>query len=269
MTADLYASLRQTDKFFLIAGPCVIEDESVMLKTAEFLKQITAELNIPFIFKTSFTKANRTSCSSYQGPGLDEGLRLLQRIKTEFSVPLLTDVHETTDIASVAEVCDVIQIPAFLCRQTALLQTAGRSGKIVNIKKGQFMAPEDMQSAAQKVSEQGNTQILLTERGTTFGYHNLVVDFRSFAILKETGYPVIYDVTHSLQKPSESSQSGGTPQYISLMAQAALATGCVSGLFIETHPEPARALSDAASMLALDKLPDLLKQCLKVRAALV
>jgi 2-dehydro-3-deoxyphosphooctonate aldolase (KDO 8-P synthase) len=268
MHTDLYDVLRKAPEFFLIAGPCVVENETVMLKAAEYLKNLTTALHLPFVFKSSFLKANRTSGQSYAGPGLEQGLKLLSRIKAEFELPILTDIHETNDIRAVCEVCDIIQIPAFLSRQTALLQAAGHSGKIVNIKKGQFMAPEDMHSAAKKVSFTGNKNILLTERGTSFGYHNLVVDFRSFAIMDQTGYPVVYDVTHSLQKPSETSVSGGSPEYAPLMAQAAIATGKVKGLFIETHPEPAKALSDAGSMLALDKLPALLEKCLQILRAI-
>ena len=267
MHNNLYEVLRKAPDFFLIAGPCVIETESVMLKTAEFLKELTSELNIPFVFKSSFLKANRTSGNSYSGPGLEQGMKLLAKIKTEFELPILTDIHETNDIAAVVEICDIIQIPAFLSRQTALLQAAGQSGRIVNIKKGQFMAPEDMLSASEKVTSTGNSKVILTERGTTFGYHNLVVDFRGFGIMHMTGYPVVYDVTHSLQRPSESSVSGGSPEFAPLMAQAAIATGMVKGLFIETHPEPSKALSDAGSMLALDKLPAMLINCIKLRQA--
>lgn len=268
MVSDLYASLMHAKPFFLIAGPCVIEDEATMMQTAEFLTQLTAQMKIPFVFKSSFLKANRTSFDSFQGPGLDEGLNILRKIKSTFRIPVLTDVHDVTEISLVSDVCDILQIPAFLSRQTALIQAAAHSGRIVNIKKGQFMAPEDMQSAAEKVTATGNHDVLLTERGTTFGYHNLVVDFRGFHIMKETGFPVVYDVTHSLQKPSEGKHSGGYPQYIRMMAQAAIATGCVDGLFIETHPEPSRAKSDAASMLALDEISNLLKSCISIRQSL-
>ncbi|TFG90765.1 MAG: 3-deoxy-8-phosphooctulonate synthase [Candidatus Atribacteria bacterium] len=267
MTDNLYEVLKQCRPFFLIAGPCVLEDELTMMKTAEILKQMTSELSLPFVFKASFLKANRTSPDSHKGPGLEEGLKLLSKIKTSFDVPILTDVHESTDIYAVKDVCDIIQIPAFLSRQTPLIQAAAQTGKIINIKKGQFMAPEDMKSAAAKVTSIGNFNVLLTERGSSFGYHNLVVDFRSFKIMQSMGFPVIYDVTHSLQKPSESHQSGGSPEFIKMMAQAAMATGFVNGLFIETHPEPANALSDAASMLALDKLPNLLRSCIRIKLA--
>ncbi len=268
MINDLFERLKESNPFFLIAGPCVIEDEKTMLQTAETLTRLTSELSLPFVFKASFLKANRTSSDSFRGPGLEEGLKLLQKIKDTYKVPLLTDVHETSDIAAVNEVVDIIQIPAFLSRQTLLIQAAAQTGKIVNLKKGQFMAPEDMRSASAKVTSENNTRILLTERGTTFGYHNLVVDFRSFQIMHGIGFPVVYDVTHSLQKPSLSDKSGGTPEFVQMMAQAALATGCVDGLFIETHPYPEKALSDAASMLALEKLPDLLKSCIRIKQAL-
>ncbi len=268
MAIDLYEKLKSCPVFFLLAGPCVIEDETTMMRTAEYLTKLTSHIGIPFVFKTSFQKANRTSGSSYQGPGLEEGLALLAKIKTAFNVPVITDVHEVTDIASVSEICDIIQIPAFLSRQTALIQAAAQTGKIVNIKKGQFMAPEDMKNAAEKVTSVNNHRVLLTERGTTFGYHNLVVDFRSFPIMQAFGFPVVYDVTHSLQKPSEGKHSGGSPEYIQMMAQAAMATGRINGLFIETHPEPARALSDAASMLALDEIETLLNKCIQIRETL-
>ncbi|MFO7659940.1 MAG: 3-deoxy-8-phosphooctulonate synthase [Candidatus Cloacimonadaceae bacterium] len=268
MTDNLFEQLKRSRPFFLIAGPCVIEDEKTMMQTAETLVRLTSELSLPFVFKASFLKANRTSPDSFRGPGLQEGLQLLQKIKTTFSVPLLTDVHETTDINAVQEVVDIIQIPAFLSRQTLLIQAAAQTGKIVNLKKGQFMAPEDMRSAAAKVTSMHNQQVLLTERGTSFGYHNLVVDFRSFQIMHQIGFPVVYDVTHSLQKPSVTDKSGGSPEFVQMMAQAALATGFVDGLFIETHPHPEKALSDAASMLALDQLPALLKSCIKIKEAL-
>lgn len=261
---NLYQSLSKNDRFFLIAGPCVVEDESLMLRTAEKLLIETRKRSILFVFKSSYKKANRTSLNSPTGAGLEEGLRILQKIKLEFALPILTDVHETNEIAPVAEVADIIQIPAFLSRQTELLLAAGRSERIVNIKKGQFMAPGDLQAASEKVRSTGNETILLTERGTSFGYHDLVVDFRSFALLNQIGYPVIYDVTHSLQQPSLGQVSGGMPSLAPMMARAALATGRVSGLFIETHPQPLEALSDAHSMLPLEQLPDLLDDCLRL-----
>ncbi len=265
---DLFQKLNNAKPFFLIAGTCVIEDEDTMLQTAEFLKNLCLRLNLPLIFKASYQKANRTSETSYSGPGMQEGLQILARIRQEFELPILTDVHETHEVHTVAEVCDIIQIPAFLSRQTALLHAAAQSGKIVNIKKGQFMAPEDMAAAAEKVSSQNNYKIMLTERGTTFGYHNLVVDFRSFAILKTLHYPVIYDVTHSMQRPSVNRTSGGTPEYAAMMARASMATGMVDGLFIETHPNPMEAMSDAASMVSLNQLPDLLSSCIKIKESM-
>ena len=261
----LYEELRNCDRFFLIAGPCVVEDEKLMMQVAEKLVEITQNRGIPFIFKSSFRKANRTSIESPTGPGITKGLEILLKIKNELNIPILTDVHEIYEVEEAAEVADILQIPAFLSRQSDLIFAAAKTGKIVNIKKGQFMAPEDMKNAAGKILAAGNENILLTERGTSFGYHNLVVDFRSFAIMKQLGYPVVYDVTHSLQRPSQNRTSGGTPQYIELMAKAALATGMVDGLFIETHRNPAEALSDASSMLALDKLSKLLNACLKIK----
>lgn len=261
---DLYQSLASAKPFFLIAGPCVVEEESLMLRTAEHLKELCHKKGIMLVFKSSYRKANRSSGSSAEGPGMEAGLKLLMRIKQRFELPVLSDVHECAELEAAAEVCDILQIPAFLSRQTNLIAGAATTGRIVNIKKGQFMAPEDMQSAAAKATATGNPKVMLTERGTSFGYHNLVVDFRSFATMHSFGYPVIYDVTHSLQRPSEGTTSGGNPEYAAMMAKAAIATGMVSGLFIETHPEPHKALSDAASMLALDKVEALLDECLRV-----
>lgn len=260
----LYTELASSQNFFLIAGPCVIEEESIMFTVAETLKELCARKGIPFVFKSSYSKANRSSVNSFSGPGREEGLKILSKIKREFEVPVLTDVHECVEVASAAEVCDILQIPAFLSRQTELIKAAAVTGRIINIKKGQFMAPEDMKLAAEKASSTGNKQILLTERGTTFGYHNLVVDFRSFAIMHQFGYPVVYDVTHSLQRPSVGNYSGGDPEFALPMAKAAIATGMVKGLFIETHPEPQQAKSDSASMLRLAKMEALLESCLQV-----
>lgn len=262
---ELYKELCGCDKFFLIAGPCVVEDEKMMIQIAAELVEMTKKRGIPFVFKSSFRKANRTSIESPTGPGLQKGLEILSKIKKKFNVPILTDIHEISEVEEAAEVADILQIPAFLSRQSNLIFAAAKTGKIVNIKKGQFMAPEDIENAANKVLAIENENILLTERGTSFGYHNLVVDFRSFAIMKKFGYPVIYDVTHSLQKPSQNKTSGGTPQYALMMAKAALATGKVDGLFIETHPTPTKALSDANSMLPLIELPKLLDACLKIK----
>lgn len=260
----MYNKLKESKDFFLLAGPCVIESEVIMYQIAEELKRITSKLNIPFIFKASYKKANRTSLDSYTGVGLDKGLRILEKIKRDFDVPLVTDVHETSEIKAVAEVVDIIQIPAFLSRQTDLLVEAGKSGRIVNIKKAQFMAGEDVITASEKVTSTGNNKILLTERGTSFGYHNLVVDFRNFAIMQKAGFPVVYDVTHSLQKPSIGKISGGTPENVPMMAKAALATGYVDGLFLETHPQPLTGLSDAKSMFELKKMEALLTECIRI-----
>lgn len=260
----MYNNIKQSDKFFLIAGPCVIESEEIMFRIAEELKRVTSDLGIPFIFKASYKKANRTSIDSYSGAGLEEGLAVLAKIKQEFSVPIITDIHESWEAKVVAEVADILQIPAFLSRQTDLLVEAGKTGKIVNIKKAQFMAGEDVLNAAEKVVSTGNDQVMLTERGSSFGYHNLVVDFRNFAIMQESGYPIVYDVTHSLQQPSIGKISGGTPHYVPMMAKAALATGMVDGLFLETHPEPSKGLSDAKSMFELGKMRKLLTECLRI-----
>ncbi len=266
--SNLYQSLSEAKPFFLIAGPCVVEGEDLMLRTAETLKKLCLRKGISFVFKSSYRKANRSNFSSPSGPGTLKGLETLNRIKTELELPILSDVHECAEIASAAEVCDVLQIPAFLSRQTELIQAAALSGKIVNIKKGQFMAPEDMQSAALKAASKGNEQVMLCERGSSFGYHNLIVDFRGFSIMNGFGYPVVYDVTHSLQKPSQGLTSGGNPEYAAMMARAAIATGMVHGLFIETHPDPVKALSDASSMLPLKEMEALLDSCIKVAEAI-
>lgn len=261
---DLYSQLKHPDRFFLIAGPCVVEDESLMMDTAENLVKLCQDRHIHLIFKSSYQKANRTSETSYIGPGKKAGLAILRKIRETFQVPILTDVHETIEVDEAASVADILQIPAFLSRQTELIHAAAKTNRIVNIKKGQFMAPEDMVMAAKKVTALNNFQVMLTERGTSFGYHNLVVDFRSFAILNDIGYPVIYDVTHSMQRPSIHNVSGGTPEYAGMMARAALATGKVHGLFLETHPRPQEALSDSASMVSLDTMPSVLDQCLSL-----
>jgi len=249
----------------IIAGPCVIENERMVLSTAERLVNITASLPVQFIFKSSYKKANRTSVSGFLGLEFEVALKILEKVKTQFQVPILTDVHSELEIPIVAEVADVLQIPAFLCRQTELLQAAGRTGRIVNIKKGQFLAPEDMHKAAEKIEAVGNSRILLTERGTTFGYHNLVVDMRSPVIMARSGYPVVYDATHSVQLPGgEGTVSGGQPEFILPLARAALATGAVSAVFMEVHPNPPAALSDAKSQLPLDQFEQVLNQLLEV-----
>ena len=229
--------------FFLIAGPCVIESEALALTTASDLKQMSAELGIPFIYKSSFDKANRSSGSSYRGPGMAEGLRILQRVREEVQVPVLTDVHEDTPLDEVSAVVDVLQTPAFLCRQTNFIQNVARTGKPVNIKKGQFLAPWDMKNVVDKARAVGNDQIMVCERGVSFGYNNLVSDMRSLAAMRDTGAPVIFDATHSVQLPGgQGSASGGQREYVPVLARAAIAAG-VSGLFMETHPDPASALS--------------------------
>jgi 2-dehydro-3-deoxyphosphooctonate aldolase (KDO 8-P synthase) len=243
--------------FVLLAGPCVIENEKITFETAAAIKQIAGELNIPFVFKSSYKKANRTNVSSFTGLGDREALQILKQVKEEFSLPVVTDVHTTDEIDAAADVADILQIPAFLSRQTDLLKAAGTSGKIVNIKKGQFLAPEDMKHAAGKVASTGNDKILLCERGTTFGYHNLIVDMRSLVIMRELGYPVVMDATHSVQIPSDGNLSGGQPKFIAPLAKAAAAVG-IDSLFLEVHPNPKEALSDAASQLPLADLKQLL-----------
>ena len=249
-------------KFFLIAGPCVIESEEICARVAGHVKDLCDKLDLPFVFKASYQKANRLSADSYTGPGLSEGLKILEKIKKDFDLPILTDVHETTEIEATAEVADVLQIPAFLSRQTELVVKAAATGKWVNIKKGQFLAPEDMAKIAAKADSK---KIMLTERGTTFGYRNLVVDYRSLIIMKETGHPIVFDATHSLQLPGGGGTvSTGQPQFIIPMAKAAAAIG-IDGLFVETHPDPSKALSDAGAMLPLDQMEQLLETVVKIR----
>ncbi len=248
----------------LIAGPCVIESERIVLQTCEKIKEITAKLKIPFIFKSSYSKANRLNVKSYSGPGMSKGLEILEKAKREFDVCILTDIHNPEQAEPVSEVANVLQIPAFLCRQTDLVLAAANTGRTVNVKKGQFMAPEDMGSIAQKIESAGNHNILLTERGTFFGYHNLVVDMRSLLIMRDLGYPVVFDATHSLQLPgSGGGLSGGQPQFILPLARAAVACGC-DALFIETHPDVKNALCDKDSMLPLEKLGELLVQVIEI-----
>ncbi|MDF1545123.1 MAG: 3-deoxy-8-phosphooctulonate synthase [bacterium] len=250
--------------FFLIAGPCVVESEELCLQVADSVKQLCDQRNIPYVFKASFKKANRLSASSYSGPGLDQGLRALERVKKEFGIPVLTDIHETSEVNSVGEVADILQIPAFLCRQTDLVVAASKTGRWVNIKKGQFLAPEDMGKLAAKAD---SDKIMLTERGSSFGYRNLVVDFRALLIMAETNYPVLFDATHSLQLPGGGGAvSTGQPQYIIPMARAAVAVG-INGLFVETHPEPSKALSDAGAMLPLNRMEKLLDEINAIREA--
>lgn len=245
--------------FFLIAGPCVIESEEMALSTSSDLKQITAELGIPFIYKSSFDKANRSSGSSYRGPGMEQGLRILQKVKDEVQVPVLTDVHEDTPLDEVAAVVDVLQTPAFLCRQTNFIQNVARSGKPVNIKKGQFLAPWDMKNVVDKARAAGNEQIMVCERGVSFGYNNLVSDMRSLAAMRDSGAPVVFDATHSVQLPGgQGNVSGGQREYVPVLARAAVAAG-VSGVFMETHPDPSRALSDGPNAWPLGQMKELLE----------
>lgn len=251
----------------LIAGPCVVESRAMVLKTAETIKTIAYKRGIPVIFKCSYKKANRTSAGSFSTIGEDESLKILAEVRKELGLPILTDIHTEGEAKRAADVADILQIPAFLCRQTELLQAAGKTGKVVNIKKGQFVAPEDMRLAAGKVEATGNKKILLTERGTTFGYHNLVVDMRSLSIMRKSGYPVVLDATHSVQLPgAEKGKSGGQPEFIFPIARAGVAAGC-DALFVETHPSPAKALSDAASQLKLDRLDELVEQVMAIDVA--
>lgn len=243
---------------FLIAGPCVIESEAHARKMAEEVARIAGDCGVPLIFKASYDKANRSSVKSYRGPGLQEGLRILGRIRNELQLPVLTDIHEPSHAAPAAEVCDVLQIPAFLSRQTDLLVAAAKTGRVVNVKKGQFVSPWEMRNAVEKIASAGNDKIILTERGATFGYQNLVVDMRSFPILHALGYPVVFDVTHSVQLPGgQGHASGGQPEFIEPLARAGVAAG-VDGVFLEVHDNPAKALSDGANALVLTELPGLL-----------
>jgi 2-dehydro-3-deoxyphosphooctonate aldolase (KDO 8-P synthase) len=263
-----YYNKNYLSKLLLIAGPCVVENRSVIFETCEELKKITDKLKIPFIFKSSYAKANRTSSSSFRSIGFEKALKILSDVKKEFDVPVLTDVHTETEIDLVSDYVDILQIPAFLSRQTEFLEHAGKTGKIINIKKGQFLSPNDFKYQAEKIKAVGNNKILLTERGSCFGYNNLIVDFRSFPIMKSFGYPVIFDATHSLQIPSgNKGVSGGTPEYIEPMAKAAVAAG-IDGIFIETHPNPSKALSDGSNMLKLDKVENLLLTLIKIHNTL-
>ena len=258
---------------FLIAGPCVIESEDHALRMAEIIKGVTRSLNVPFIFKASYDKANRTSIRSFRGPGLKEGLRILKKVKDEVHIPVLTDVHQAADVSAVAEVVDVLQIPAFLCRQTDLIVAAALTGRPVNIKKGQFVSPWDMKHAVEKCREAGDSQVFVTERGSSFGYNNLVVDMRSLAIMRKFA-PVVFDATHSVQLPSASNAngeapavSGGQPEFIPLLVRAAVAAG-VDGVFMEVHDNPKEAKSDGANALDSRNLRGVLKEMLAIKKAL-
>jgi len=259
--------LTNTGNFFLLAGPCVIESEEMALRIAEHVCTITSKLKIPYVFKGSYRKANRSRVDSFTGIGDETSLKILRKIHETFGIPTVTDIHETQEAAIAAEFVDILQIPAFLCRQTDLLVAAAKTGKTVNIKKGQFLSPESMKFAVQKVVDSGNPNVMLTERGTTFGYSDLVVDFRGIPQMKKFGCPVITDITHSLQQPNQTSGvSGGLPELIETIAKAAVAVG-TDGLFVETHPDPLHAKSDATNMLQLDLLEDLLRKLLRIREA--
>lgn len=264
---SVYEDLSAQNNFFLLAGPCVVENEQVVMQTAEKIKALCEGLEIPFVFKASYRKANRSKSDSFQGIGDEEALRILQKAKNELGLALVTDVHLPDECAMAAEVVDVLQIPAFLSRQTDLLLAAAATGKIVNIKKGQFLSPEAMRFAAQKVVDAGNDQVMLTDRGTSFGYHDLILDMRSIPIMQEGGWPVVVDVTHSLQQPNQASGvTGGLPNMIGTIAKASIAAGA-DGIFLETHPKPSEALSDGANMLPLDQLEALLIQLNAIRKA--
>lgn len=255
--------LSEIDKPLIIAGPCAVESKEICFQTASFMQEICQKLNLPYVFKSSFDKANRTSGSSFRSIGFEEALNILDKVKTKFSVPILTDVHETIQVDQVAEVADVIQIPAFLCRQTDLIIKAAQSTRVVNIKKGQFMAAEDMRFAVEKVKDQGNQKVFLTERGSSFGYHNLVVDMRSLPVMRQFA-PVVFDITHSIQMPGGmGGSSGGQRDFAPFLARAAAAVG-VDGFFIETHPDPAKALSDGPNMIPLHEMRDFLNMILDV-----
>jgi 2-dehydro-3-deoxyphosphooctonate aldolase (KDO 8-P synthase) len=246
--------------FFLIAGPCVIEDKTITFETAERLKEICSELAISLVFKSSFDKANRTSVSSFRGPGIDRGLKILADIRSHLHIPIIADIHDREEVQPAAEVLDALQIPAFLCRQTDLVLAAAETGKPVNIKKGQFLAPWDVKNIIDKFVSTGNENLILTERGVSFGYNNLVVDFRAFPIMRSFGYPVVFDVTHSLQLPGgQGTSSGGQREFAEPMAKAAAAAG-IDGLFMEVHPEPEKALCDGPNMIRLDEMRNLLKR---------
>ncbi len=262
---DFYPDIKRREgDLFLIAGPCVIESEDHALMMAHEIARITSRLGVPYVFKASYDKANRSSGRAYRGLGMDDGLRILQRIKADVRVPVITDVHETEQVDRVAEVADIIQIPAFLCRQTDLLQAAAATGRVVNVKKGQFLAPWEVGNIIQKIEAAGAREIMITERGTSFGYNNLVVDMRAFPVMREFGYPVVFDVTHSLQLPGGLGDAAdGQSEYIEHLARAGVACG-IDGLFLEVHDNPPMALSDATTQLALDKLEPLLETLLKI-----
>jgi 2-dehydro-3-deoxyphosphooctonate aldolase (KDO 8-P synthase) len=268
MINKIVSAIKNSNQFFLIAGPCVVENEKLLMTVAEQANEITSKLGIPYIFKSSYRKANRSKADSFTGIGDEKSLKLLAKVKAEFDLPVLTDIHLPEEASMAAEYVDVLQIPAFLCRQTDLLEAAAETGKIVNIKKGQFLNGNAMQFAAEKVTQKGNSNVWLTERGTTFGYQDLVVDFRGIPQMQSFGFPIVYDVTHSLQQPNQGSGvTGGQPQLIATMAKAGIAAGA-DGLFIETHPEPSKALSDGANMLPLNQLQSLMEKLTQIKSVL-
>ena len=260
--------LKSSDNFFLLAGPCVIEGEQMAMDIAGYINELTSRLNIPYVFKGSYKKANRSCIDSFTGIGDVKALEILRKVKETYNIPVVTDIHTEEEAALAAEYVDILQIPAFLCRQTDLLVAAARTGKMVNIKKGQFLSPEAMEHAVKKVVDAGNTQVAVTERGTTFGYTDLVVDYRGIPTMQKLGVPVILDATHSLQQPNQpAGVTGGRPDLIETIARAGIAVG-VDGLFIETHPEPSKAKSDGANMLPLRQLPELLERLSAIRATI-
>lgn len=260
--------LIKKDAFFLLAGPCVVESEDMVMEIAEKVKAITSKLGIPYVFKASYRKANRSKVDSYTGIGDEEALAILSKVKATHQLPIVTDIHTEAEAVNAAKHADILQIPAFLCRQTDLLVAAGKTDKIINIKKGQFLSPQAMQFAIDKVKSTGNNNVLVTERGTTFGYQDLVVDMRGIPEMQKFNVPVVLDVTHSLQQPNQASGvTGGLPQLIETIAKSGIAAGA-DGIFIETHPNPSKAKSDGANMLALDKLEDLLEKLLRIKKAL-
>lgn len=264
-----YLKSSKAGNFFLLAGPCVIEDESMAMHIAEHIMKVTERLDIPYVFKGSFRKANRSRLDSFTGIGDEKALRILAKVRETFGIPVVSDVHSTEDVAMAADYLDIIQIPAFLCRQTELLVAAARTGKIVNVKKGQFLSPGAMKFVAEKITASGNPNVLLTERGTTFGYTDLIIDYRGIPQMKEFGHPAILDITHSLQQPNQQSGvTGGMPSLIETVAKAGVAVGA-DGLFIETHHDPANAKSDGANMLRLDLLEGLLEKLVRIRQAII
>lgn len=264
-----YLKSSKAGNFFLLAGPCVIEGESMAMHIAEHIMKVTERLDIPYVFKGSFRKANRSRLDSFTGIGDEKALRILAKVRETFGIPVVSDVHSTEDVAMAADYLDIIQIPAFLCRQTELLVAAARTGKIVNVKKGQFLSPGAMKFVAEKITASGNPNVLLTERGTTFGYTDLIIDYRGIPQMKELGHPVILDITHSLQQPNQQSGvTGGMPSLIETVAKAGVAVGA-DGLFIETHHDPANAKSDGANMLRLDLLEGLLEKLVRIRQAII